>query len=322
MRPTIAVTLPLVLVLTMGLYANGRDEEAADDYPSRPITLIVAFSAGGGTDTGARLLAPLVEERLGQPVNVVNVTGAGGWVGWTQLIRSEPDGYTIAYMNNPAFINGYLNPDMGRPPQLQNVLPFANHVWDTSIWVVRPDSPFSTVQDVLEYAKQNPGQVTMTTTGAFTQHHIIQLILEQTGYQLEPIHTSGAADATTMVLGGNADVLSISVGEALSLVNEGELVPLAVFDERRSDFFPDVPIFSDAAGIDHVSASARGIMAPAGTPPEIIDTLADAFQAAIESPQHVARMEQMGLALRYMGPSEYLEFINRLERTVKESVGW
>lgn len=322
MKRTTAIVLVLVLVLSSAAYAGGQGEVADAEYPSRPITLIVAFGAGGGTDVGARLLTPLVERALGQPVNVVNVTGAGGWVGWTQLIQSQPDGYTIAYMNNPAFINGYLNPDMGRPAQLQNVIPFANHVWDTSIWVVRPDSPFKTAQDVLDYARTNPGQVTMTTTGAYTQHHVIQLILEQNGYQLEPIHTSGAADATTMVLGGHADVLSVAVGEALSLVREGELVPLAVFDDRPSRFFPDVPTFSDATGIDHVSASARGIMAPAGTPSEIIETLASAFQAAIENPEHVEQMEQMGLEVRYMGPSDYLEFINQLEQTVKESVGW
>ena len=111
----------LAMVLALVFVAFGcapaqqqAQRDPAADFPSRPITLIVSFGAGGGTDVGARLLTPLVEAELGQPINVVNITGAGGWVGWTELSRAEPDGYTIGYINTPALIMGYINPELGR----------------------------------------------------------------------------------------------------------------------------------------------------------------------------------------------------------------
>jgi len=316
------MVVALVFAVVACAPAQQDAQDPAADYPSRPITLIVSFSAGGGTDVGARLLTPLVEAELGQPIQVVNITGAGGWVGWTELSRAEPDGYTIGYINTPALIMGYINPELGRPAGLEMFKPIVNHVWDSTVWAVLPDSPFQTAQDVLDYVKNNPGQVSKTTTGAHTQHHINAMELYRQGYEFNVVHTEGAADATAMVLGGHAQILSTGVGEATTLARDGKLRILAIMDEQRSEHLPDVPTFSEATGIELISFSSRGIAAPAGTPQEIIDKLATAFEKAMSDPGHVQEMEKLGLDLRFMGPEEYPAFLTEYEQTLRDAMGW
>ena len=317
----------MVVVSILGLSAcTPKVEESqgnsADGYPARPIELIVSYSAGGGTDVGARLLTPLVEAQIGQPFTVVNITGAGGWVGWTELSKARSDGYKIGYINTPPFITGYLNPDMGRPAGLDLFIPIANHVWDATVWAVRPDSPYQTVEEILEYAKNNPGQLSMGTTGVYTQHHINAIVLKEKGYEFDVVHTQGAADAATMALGGHIDILSAGVGEVKTLAQDGQLKILAVMDIKRTNHLPDVPTFVEATGIELISFSSRGIAAPAGTPKEIVDKLAAAFEVAINDPDHIERMAKLGLDVRFMGPEEYVEFLYDYEKTLKELLGW
>lgn len=321
------IVFALIAVSVFGLVAcspKAPDTQGnpADGYPARPIELIVSFSAGGGTDVGARLLTPLVEAELGQPFTVVNITGAGGWVGWTELSKARPDGYKIGYINTPPFITGYLNPDMGRPAGLDLFIPVANHVWDATVWAVRPDFHLQTVEDILEYAKNNPGQISMATTGVYTQHHINALVLKQKGYELDVVHTQGASDAATMALGGHIDILSAGVGEVKTLARDGKLKVVAVMDTKRTNHLPDVPTFVEATGIELVSFSSRGIAAPKGTPKEIVDKLAAAFEKAINDPEHIKKMADLGLDVRFMGPEEYVKFLQEYEKTLKELLGW
>lgn len=319
--------LSLVFAITACAPAQQAEQPAeapdpAANYPTRPITLIVAFGAGGGTDVGARLLTPLVEAELGQPIQVVNITGAGGWVGWTELSRAEPDGYTIGYINTPALIMGYINPELGRPAGLEMFLPIVNHVWDSTVWAVLPDSPFQTAQDVLDYVKANPGQLSKTTTGAHTQHHINAMELYRQGYEFNVVHTEGAADATAMVLGGHAQILSTGVGEATTLARDGQLRILAIMDEERSQHLPEVPTFAEATEIELVSFSSRGLAAPAGTPQAIVDKLAAAFEKAMNDPTHIEDMEELGLELRYKAPQDYMNFLQEYEQILRETMGW
>lgn len=327
----LSILLTLVLLLSVGGCANDTTGEQAQEptqdatqpiaFPERPIELIVAFSAGGGTDVGARLLMPLVSDQLGETINVVNITGAAGWVGWTQLSQRAADGHHIGYINTPPFITGYLNPAMGRPAGLEMFTPIANHVWDVTVWAVHPDFEHQTLEELLAYVKDNPGQVSLATTGVYTQHHINALIMAQRGYDFTVIHTEGAADATTMTLGRHVDILSAGVGEVRTLIDDGELVPLAVLDSQRSKFI-DVPTFEEASGYELISFSSRGIAAPAGVPDEIIWMLADALEVAINDPDHQARMEELGLVVKFMPPDEYRAFLENYERELKELLGW
>ena len=129
---------------------------ALADYPEKGVTLIVAYGAGGGTDTTARLLAADLEKTIGHSVTVQNVTGGGGWNGWGTIAAADTDGYTIGYINIPNMYSGYLNPEMLRKENLESFKPLMNHVTDYCVWAVKPDSPFKTVADVIA-AANGPG---------------------------------------------------------------------------------------------------------------------------------------------------------------------
>jgi tripartite-type tricarboxylate transporter receptor subunit TctC len=248
----------------LGGCAAGTGGGGASDFPSRPIDVIVAYEAGGGTDVGARILQPFVEEELGQSINIVNRPGGGGWVGWTELAQAEPDGYTIGFINTPNLMTGYLNPEFNREQSLESFAPIGNQVTDYGAIAINPDdSRFSTIEELIEYAKENG--LTATSTGVGSDDHFASLTLnDEFGTKFEAIHNSGAAESRAAVLGGNVDVLFANVGEVKPLHDDEELKVLAVMREtaERSPFLPDVPTLPEA-GYDGVySWSSRGWPAP------------------------------------------------------------
>lgn len=325
--------IPLVLLLVMSLGVIGCPEQEVEPYPeverfpTRPITLIVSFSPGGGTDVGARLLVPHVEELLGQPITVKNIAGGGGWVGWTELIAADPDGYTIGYLNTPALQTGFLNPELANPHDLGNFSFITNHVWDPGVIAVRADSPFMTLDDLIEFAIAHPGELSFTTTGALGDDHLRLLLLEQKvpglipGESFKAVHGRGAADSITLVLGGHTDILAVNVGEAVGLVRDEKVRALAVSDSVRSPFLPDVPTLKEL-GFPIINQSARGIGGPAGIPEHILEILIEAFTEGMMHPEHVAAMEKVGLALRPITGDEYRQMHQEEERIIREILGW
>ncbi|MDK2784690.1 MAG: putative tricarboxylic transport rane protein [Bacillota bacterium] len=299
-----------------------KGQTTAEEYPNRPIQLIVSYAAGGGTDVGARLLTPYLEKKLGQPVTVVNITGGGGWVGWTQLAHAKPDGYTIGYINIPNMIIGYLDPAMKRKENLESFAPIANHVLDYTVFAVRKDSRFKNIDELIDYAKEHPGELSATSTGVGSDEHISLLEIERkTGAKFQMVQTKGFAECLTQVLGGHVDVLLGNVGEVVGPARNGDIRVLAVMSEERSEYLPDVPTLKEK-GIDVISFAARGIAAPAGVPQEIIDKLAEAIQEAIENPEHKKKMEELGLALKYMHGEEYQNFLKAQEQRIRDLMGW
>jgi tripartite-type tricarboxylate transporter receptor subunit TctC len=299
-----------------------KSETTGEQYPNRPIQLIVSYAAGGGTDVGARLLTPYLEKKLGQPVTVVNITGGGGWVGWTQLAHAKPDGYTIGYINIPNMIIGYLDPAMKRKENLESFAPIANHVLDYTVFAVRKDSKFKNIDELIAYAKEHPGELSATSTGVGSDEHISLLEIERkTGAKFQMVQTKGFAECLTQVLGGHVDVLLGNVGEVVGPARNGDIRVLAVMSEERSEYLPDVPTLKEK-GIDVISFAARGIAAPAGVPQEVIDKVAEAIREAIENPEHKKKMEELGLALKYMHGEEYQNFLKAQEQRIKDLMGW
>ena len=145
------ILISMILVSSMA-FANGSKEE--EKYPSKPITLIVPFGAGGGTDTGARILMTYVEDELGVPVTIINKTGGTGWVGWSELLKSDPDGYTLAHINTPTLMTGYLNPQLKRSNTIHDFELIANHVLDYGAIAIRIDEKkFSNLDELISFAK-------------------------------------------------------------------------------------------------------------------------------------------------------------------------
>ena len=300
--------------------SKNASDDAASKYPERPISMIVAYEAGGGTDVGARLLAPYLEEELGTTVNVVNKPGGGGWVGWNALLSAKPDGHTIGFLNTPNLMSGYLNPELGIERDIKDFSLIGNVVTDYGAIAIRPDDErFSNIEELMEYAKNN--RLTATSTGIGSDDQLSSLGLnDKYGTKFAGIQSEGAADNVTAVLGGNIDVLFANVGEVTSLHKNGQLKAIAVMapPEDRGDFLEDVPTL-DEAGYPGVSSwSARGLGAPGDMPEEILDILVKASGRAIQNEDYIAELAKQGLQVDYKDPAAYDEMLTTEEERVKE----
>jgi len=317
----VSFLLGIVLTGCGGQAPAAKKPVAESNYPNKPITLIVPYSAGGSSDVGARLAAKRLEKELGQPVVVENVTGAAGWIGWTKMAKSKPDGYTLSLLNM-TFITSYLNPENKRDMNLDSLTLLANHVWDVTAWAVRPDSPYKNIKDLMEYVKANPGKVTVATSGVYTQHHIALIALEKLGYKMRAVHTTGVSEALTTAMGGHVDIVSMGAGDIRNAAKEGTMRPLVVLDKQRSKFLPDVPTLSESAGLDVNAFALRGFASPGNTDPAAVKRLEAAFKKILADPEHIAEMEKMGLEIHYMDSKDYKAFMKDVEVNLKKTMGW
>lgn len=316
----IVMTLVFVLVACSNDAGGNNDANSSSssaNYPEENITMIISYEAGGGTDVGARILAPILEEELGVSINIENMPGGGGWIGWTELINSDPDGYTIGFLNTPNVVTGYLDPKLDRNHDLDDFTPIATHVQDPGAISIRPDDDrFSNIEELIEYAKEN--EITATTTGVGSNDHYAILNLNHNyGTNITPVHSEGGSDAATKVLGGHADVLFAKVGETLQLYENKEVEMLAVMAEERSDFVPDVPTLEEL-GYEVYSRSVRGLAGPKGLDQEIIDRINEAMEKAIEDEEHIEKMEEMGLQIYYQDGDGFMDILKSDEETIKE----
>jgi len=322
------VLMAICLVFTLALTGcsspteEPNQEEPQSDFPNKPVTLIVPYGAGGGTDVTARLLAEPLEKALGQPVVVQNIEGGGGWNGWGTLANAEKDGYTIGYVNIPNVFAGYLDPAMNRKENIDSFIMLMNHVTDPGVIAVKADSKFNSMQDVIDYAKANPGKLSVTAHGFGGDDYLgLKQIEQATGAEFNIVHNNSTAESKTQVLGGHVDVLAANVSEITGMVANNEIKVLAVAYDKRSDFLPEVPTLQEL-GIDAMHFAARGMAAPAGTPDEIVEKLTAALEEAIANPEYLDKYEELGLSLEDKKGQEYTDFIKLWEGKIKTLMGW
>ncbi|WP_218314173.1 tripartite tricarboxylate transporter substrate binding protein [Halomonas sp. 18071143] len=298
---------------------------AAADYPERPISTLISFGAGGNTDVGARILFPAVERELGVPLNIINRPGGGGWVGWTQLLNSPSDGYTLGYINTPNLITGYLDPQYRRNVDLADFEPIANHVTDYGVISINKDEKrFSDIDELVAYAQANV--LTASTTGANGDDHIAMLKMNhQYNTQFVPVHTTGTAEQRAAIQGGHVDVNFSNVGDTNMAHRNGDLNIIAIMAPERSSFIPDVPTLEELGYSGVISWSARGIAAPKGIDPAQRELLEAAFVRGMQDPEHMARMEEMGLMVDIRTGDAYREMLEEEEESVRaleDLLGW
>lgn len=304
--------------------SNGSNK-AVENYPEKPINVIVAYSAGGNTDIAARILLPYVEEELGVPLNVINKPGGGGWTGWTEFLNADTDGYTIGYINTPNLMTGYLNPEFNRDNSLDDFEVIANHVLDYGAIAVRADDTrFETIHDLIEYAKEN--EVTGTTTGYAGDDHLAQLrINNAVGTNFVAVHQGGTSEMLAAVIGGHVDVFFDNVGSVSTAEQNGELRTLAVLAPERSEFLPEVPTLEEAGYPAIYTSSARGLAFAAGVDEEIVAKVTDAFVKALNNPEHIKKIEDLGYMVHPIAGEEYEEFLREDEAgiiDIKDVLGW
>lgn len=289
---------------------------AQGSYPERPVTMLLAFPAGGGTDVAARLLAKVMERELGQSIVVVNRPGAGGEIGFTELARARPDGYTIGFINTPTIQTIPIERPQARF-RLDDFAPIANVVDDPGCIWVRPDSPFRGVADLVEAAKRRPGEISYGTSGIGSDDHLAMLALERiAGVRFLHIPFAGGAPVRTATLSKQIDLGVANAGEGVSDSRQGLLRALGIMAPQRWEGAPEVPTFREQ-GFDVVDGSMRGLAAPAGVPREILDRLARAARRAMADPEFVAGAQQLQLPLRYLDPDAYRTELRQLDERFK-----
>ena len=286
--------------------------------------MVVPYSAGGGSDISARLLARDLEPILGKPVTVENRAGGGGWVGWGSLAQSKPDGYTIGYINVPNIFAGYLDKQSGgtRKENLESFTPLINHVTDYNMWSVKPDSKFKTVKDVIEEAKKRPGTITLNGGGHGTDDHVAVLgIGANNGTSFQMVHFRGTPEGKTQVLGGNIEVYACNVSEGAEDVKAGIIRPLGVMSPTRSKFMPNVPTFREQ-GFNEVWSTSRGVAGPADLPKDVETALIAALEKTIGSPEHKAKAEALSLDPDPIKGDAYRKFLKDNEQATKKLMNW
>ncbi|HLS52820.1 MAG TPA: tripartite tricarboxylate transporter substrate binding protein [Tissierellaceae bacterium] len=313
------LVLLLVVGLTFSLVActsDGGEEVDTSDYPSKNIEIIVAYKAGGGTDVGARILASEAEKEIGQPLVIINREGSDGELGYTQLAQAKPDGYTIGFINLPTFVSLTLERDTKYG--IDDVEPILNHVYDSGVVVVQSSSELDTIEDFIEYAKKNPGDLTIANNGTGASNHIgAAHLAHEADIEVTHVPFGGSTDMLAALRGGHVKAAVAKISEVAGLVDSGELKILASFTEERLENFPDVPTLAEK-GYKILFGSARALVAPKGTPKEIIDYLHDKFKAAMESTEHMEKAKNADLPIMYMGPEELGEYIKNEEVYLKE----
>lgn len=285
-------TLAIALIALLGV--------AFAQFPERDITYVIPFNAGGESDITARLQQPHLEDILGVNVTIVNRPGGGGAVAWSENQRStDPDGYTIIGVNLPHITT---------QPMLRTDTGFETDNFEIITWfqftpnalLVRENSPFQTLDELIAYAKENPGSVTLGGSGSNTANHIAVLQLEQLAdIDLTYVPFTGTGPTVPALLGGH--VTALMSYSPMAVLQQDQVRTLAIASADRVSFLPDAPTFVEQ-GIDIVSGAQRGVAAPPGTPEDVVAALADAFEEA--SRRIAAEQEEMGFAMLYVSGDE------------------
>ncbi|MFM9850431.1 MAG: Bug family tripartite tricarboxylate transporter substrate binding protein [Hyphomicrobiaceae bacterium] len=295
----------------------------AQNYPDKPIQLMVAYPAGGSTDVAARIVAAIAEKAIGQPIVVVNKSGAGGQVGWTEMVRQKPDGYYLGFINLPGMNTIVADPERQAIFNIDSFIPIINQVLDPGVIWVRAESPFKTYQDFADAAKKAPGTLRVSTTGILSDDHLAILMFEEaTGTSVRLVHLEGGAAQMKETLAGNIDVSFDNVGSIVKQVKGGQVRALAVMDTERSKYLPDVPTTKEVGAATILSNSSRGIAAPKGTPPAVVKKLEETFKKAMDDPDHIKRLEEAGLGLKVMTGDEYAKYYKDLHTKAIKYTEW
>jgi tripartite-type tricarboxylate transporter receptor subunit TctC len=293
---------PIGLMLTIILVMALAVPVLASDYPTKPITLVIPYPAGGSTDVTGRVLAAAAKRYFGQPVIVENKGGGGGTVGPNLVISKPPDGYTLGIMASTTVTISWHMGKMNFNPieDVNHIMRYTGYLYG---FVVRADSPWKTLQDFVKYAKENPGKVTYGTTGVGTGPH---LAMEQLSYlagmQLVHVPYKGGAECNTALLGGHVDSVSDSTSWG-PLVDAGKFRLLTVYTASRSARYPQVPTLKEL-GFDMVFPSPLEIMGPKALPQPIVQKVLDSFKKALDDSEYQAVLKKYDMATTFLNSED------------------
>ena len=303
--------LSLVVLATL---ATSAVHAQAPAYPTKPIRLIVPFAPGGAADQTARLISDPMSKELGQPIIVENKPGGGATVGAALVVNAAPDGYTVLYTTpGPQIINPYL---MGKLPYNpdKDLIPVSRVAWFPNVLVVAPKLPVNSVQELIEYARKNPGKTNFGSSGIGASTHLSgELFKSMAGVEITHVPYKGSGQVIQDLLGGNVQMAIDSLSVYIAQIRSGNLRALGVASPERSPLLPDVPAIAEQLkGYEAVAVNYLSV--PAGTPRAVIDRLNAALRVVINEPSMKERMINGGMIPKTSTPEEMAAEIE-VERT-------
>jgi tripartite-type tricarboxylate transporter receptor subunit TctC len=315
--------LRAVRMLAAGLAVVSGLPALAQDYPARPVKIIVPFAAGGPADIYARFLAQRLEVALGQPFIVDNRPGAGSVIGTDAAAKSAPDGYTLLLMSNTHTVNESLVP--GKPyALLRDFVPVAPVNYSDLVLVVHPSVAANNLGELLALAKSKPGKLNYASSGPGTPYHMAgELFKAMAGLDIVHVPYKGSSQARTDTLGGQVDMMFDAVTTMSEFAKVGKVRALATTGKVRSSVLPNVPTMAEAGVPGYEAVIWLGVMAPKGTPPEIVRRLSTEITTIIGRPDVRDEWLRQGAVAMKMNPEEFgryvVDDIAKWERIVKIS---
>ena len=278
---------------------------AADAWPSRPIVMINPWAPGGPADIVARPIMQKLSERLGQPIVIENRAGANGVIGAAAVAKAKPDGYTLLFSHvGPIAISPAMQADIPYD-SVRDFEPVTQVVSAPLVLVVRPDLPIKSLQDLVAYAKSRPGKLTYGSVGTGSTTHLAgEMLHNMAGIDILHVPYKGAAPVIADMLGGTIDMAFINISGVMSYLPSGKLRAIAVSTLKRSSLLPDLPAINETYAGFEVN-SWYGVMAPAGTPKEIVNRLQREIALALKTPEVVEMMRVGGLDAEGTTPQQY-----------------
>jgi len=300
-----------VVALAAALLISGQASEQAfaQQYPNKPVKIIIPFPAGGVTDLAGRLIAQKLSEKLGQQFYIENIGGAGGNLGMAQVARAPGDGYTVLLSSSSVTVNPSLYQKMPFDVE-KDLIPVTKAGGSPNSWLVNPNFPAKTMKEMIDLFKKEPGKHSVGSPGAGTTP---SLSIEQLKYDLKvdfvTVPFAGGGPMTQSLLGGHVPISCGAIGNSVALIKEGKIRPLGITAKKRLETLPDIPTL-DEMGLKGLEAETMtGVFVPAGTPMDIVNLLQKEIAIVVKSPDIKARLLELGIVPDGGSPSEFAAYV-------------
>ena len=281
----------------------------AQQYPTKPVKIIVPFPAGGVTDLAGRLIAQKLSEKLGQQFYIENIGGAGGNLGMAQVARAPGDGYTVLMASSSVTVNPSLYTKMPFDVE-KDLIPVTKAGGSPNSWLVNPNFPAKTMKEMIDLFKKEPGKHSVGSPGAGTTP---SLSIEQLKYDLKvdfvTVPFAGGGPMTQSLLGGHVPISCGAIGNSVELIKDGKIRALGITAKKRLATLPDIPTLDEMGIKDQEAETMTGVFVPAGTPKEIVDKLQKEIAAAVKSPDIGARLLELGVVPEGDTPESFAAYV-------------
>jgi tripartite-type tricarboxylate transporter receptor subunit TctC len=306
----------LIYFLILMVSILGHQFVQAQEYPTKPVTLVIPFGAGGSHDLTARAVTSVGADHLGQPILVQLKPGGGGAIAADFVAKAAPDGYTLLFGGSGP--NTTLPAIEGRSKGPDDYVAVCRVNYSPAVIIARADAPYKTFKEMLAWAKANPGKLVFGNTGPWGAGDLSwKMIVKETGIETKNVPHDGGGPALVALLGGHVDVSGLFSAQTLPHIQAGKLRALAVTDSQRDPAMKDVPTCKEA-GANMVYLMWRGVLAPKGTPRAVVNKLAMAFKRMTEDKSVVPMIKKLGDEINFLGPDEFAKVWRDEFETQKE----